>query len=255
MPACGGSRGRIHQEATTASEQAGPDEPAPGPSPQGEPPPQGAVGPPRRYGLLLVILVASYLLSAFFTSTWITDAQLVLFTLAGLLEVRNSPLRRRYAKVVAAAGFVVSLLMIVVANHHGGLTGRGVASAWTALLLLAIVATILRQILAASVVTMQSIYGAISAYLIIGLMFSAVYSAIYFLHGRQFFANNAPSHPADFQYFSFTTLTTLGYGDFTAAVSDGRAIAMLEAMTGQFFLATLVAKLVATFRPASRAAK
>ncbi len=205
--------------------------------------------------MLLVILVISYLLSAFFTSRWITDAQLALFTLAGLLEISNSPLRGRYARLVAAGGFVVSLLMIVVANHHGGLTGRGVAAAWTALLLLAIVATILRQILAASEVTIQSIYGAISAYLIIGLMFSAMYSAIYFLHGKHFFAHNAAGDPFDFQYFSFTTLTTLGYGDFTAADSGSRALAMLEAMTGQFFLATLVAKLVATFRPASRAAK
>ena len=60
---------------------------------------------------------------------------------------------------------------------------------------------------------------------------------------------------ANFQYFSFTTLTTLGYGDFTAAFKGGRAVAMLEAMTGQIFLATLVAKLVATFRPASHAAE
>jgi hypothetical protein len=64
-----------------------------------------------------------------------------------------------------------------------------------------------------------------------------------------FFAQGTPGNlRSDFQYFSFTTLTTLGYGDFTAAGSGGRAVAMLEAMTGQIFLATLVAKLVASFR-------
>jgi voltage-gated potassium channel Kch len=194
-------------------------------------------------------------LSAFFTTRWINDLQLALFTIAGLLEIRNSRIRRRYARGLAAGGFVVSTLMIIVANHHGGLAGRGVASIWTALLLLVIVVMILRQILAAQTVTLQSIFGAISTYLIIGLMFSAIYAAIYFLHSQHFFADNRTGDASTFQYFSFTTLTTLGYGDFTAADSGGRAVAMLEAMTGQIFLVTLVAKLVATFRPAGQAAK
>ena len=58
----------------------------------------------------------------------------------------------------------------------------------------------------------------------------------------------------EFQYFSFTTLTTLGYGDFTAIADGGRAIAVLEAIVGQMFLATLVARLVAGFRWSDRAA-
>jgi hypothetical protein len=102
---------------------------------------------------------------------------------------------------------------------------------------------------------LQSIYGAICAYLIIGLMFSAFYGAMYYLHDRTFFANDQMGDAANFQYFSFTTLTTLGYGDFTAKLNGGRAVAMLEAMTGQIFLATLVAKLVGSFRPAAAAAR
>jgi hypothetical protein len=205
--------------------------------------------------LQLIILVASYLLSAFLTSRWIVDIQLALFTAAGVLEVRAFPLRWRYAQVALAGGFLVSAPVIIVANHNGGLAGRGVASLWTALLLLTIVIMILHQIFAAQAVTLQSILGAISTYLIIGLMFSAIYAAIYFLHNQHFFADHEPGTSSNFQYFSFTTLTTLGYGDFTAEGSGGRAVAMLEAMTGQIFLATLVAKLVATFRPKSQAAK
>jgi len=205
----------------------------------------------RRYGLLLVLLIISYLLSAFFQSGWTGDLQLVLFTLAGLLEIRNLRLRRRTARFVIAAGFVVSLLMIIVADHLGGDAGRGAAAVWKAVLLLLIVVSIVRQVLLARHVTVQNIYGAISAYLIIGLMFSAFYAAIYYLHGREFFFGHQPGNPANLQYFSFTTLTTLGYGDFTAASNGGRAVAMLEAMTGQIFLATLVAKLVSSFRPAT----
>ena len=199
---------------------------------------------------MLVLLITSYLLSAFSSSKWINDLQVALFTLAGLLAIRNSPLHRRTARLVVAAGFVISLLVIAIADHQGGLTGQGAASIWSAVLLLLIVVTLLRQILSAPQVTMQSIYAAISAYLIIGLMFSAIYAAMYYLNSQQFFVQGSPGNVrSDFQYFSFTTLTTLGYGDFTAAGGGGRAVAMLEAMTGQIFLATLVAKLVASFRP------
>jgi len=238
-----------NEERTTATDEvragSGGQGDAPG---SGRQPKRRGSPAPRRYGLLLVILIAAYLLSAIFTRRWITDVQVALFTAAGLLAIRDSRLRRRYARIVVAVAFVGSLLMIVIAIHHAGPAGRGAAVIWAGLLLLLMVVVILRQILAAPAVTMQSIYGAISAYLIIGLMFAAFYAAMYYLSGGHFFADNKHGSPATFQYFSFTTLTTLGYGDFTAAENAGRAVAMLEAMTGQIFLATLVAKLVSSFR-------
>jgi voltage-gated potassium channel Kch len=103
-------------------------------------------------------------------------------------------------------------------------------------------------VLAFGTVTLQSIYGAISAYLVIGFMFAAVFAAIYHFSGDQFFLPGEAASTQTFQYFSYTTLTTLGYGDFTAGYSSGRAVAVLEALTGQVFLATLVARLVAAFR-------
>ncbi|HUX74953.1 MAG TPA: potassium channel family protein [Steroidobacteraceae bacterium] len=188
-------------------------------------------------------------------SKWINDAQLVLFTFAGFLAIRSVRLRRRTVRLIVSAGFLMSVLMIVVGIHHGGTTGRGVASIWTGVLLLFIVVVIVRQVLSLREVTVQSIYGAISAYLIIGLMFAAFYAAAYYLNTAQFFANHQVGSVSTFQYFSFTTLTTLGYGDYTAAHSGGRAVAMLEAMTGQIFLSVLVAKLVSSFRPSAAAAK
>jgi hypothetical protein len=116
---------------------------------------------------------------------------------------------------------------------------------------------VVRRVLAKPEVPIQSIYGALSAYLIVGLMFASSYAAIEHLSDSAFFADNQPANTQTFQYFSFTTLTTLGYGDFTAAQNGGRAVAVLEALTGQIFLATLVARLVAAYRapvgPAPRA--
>jgi hypothetical protein len=125
-----------------------------------------------------------------------------------------------------------------------------------ALILLLAVVLIVRRVLARPTVTIQSIYGALSAYLVTGLMFAACYSAMEHLGQAPFFADGQPATTQTFQYFSFTTLTTLGYGDFTAAGSGGRAVAVLEAITGQVYLATLVARLVSAYRasgvPAAR---
>lgn len=206
----------------------------------------------RRYGLLLITLLASYLLSALLRAPWIGAVEVALFTVAGLLALRNAPVRTRAGRLAISAVLIGSVALIVVSATLRTDTGRALMFIWTAVLLLLTVLLLVRQILLMPTVTLQSICGAVSAYLIIGLMFAAIYAASYYLNRRTFFADNQPASGATFQYFSFTTLTTLGYGDFTAARSGGQAIAMIEAMTGQIFLATLVARLVAAFRPPSQ---
>jgi HAMP domain-containing protein len=119
---------------------------------------------------------------------------------------------------------------------------------WKALLLLLAAVMVVRRVLARPTVTIQSIYGALSAYMITGLMFASIYAALEHLGTSDFFAGSQPANTQTFQYFSFTTLTTLGYGDFVSTESGGRAIAVLEALTGQVFLATLVARLVSAYK-------
>ncbi len=172
-----------------------------------------------------------------------------MFTCAGLLALRNSPVRSRLGRGLLIAALLGSAVMIVISASFDTNAGRGTAAVWTGLLLLITVVILIRQILLMPSVTIQSIYGAVSGYLIIGLMFASFYSAMFYFHGRVFFADGQPGSPSTFQYFSFTTLTTLGYGDFTSSLTGGRSVAVLEAMTGQIFLATLVARLVAAFRP------
>ncbi len=209
----------------------------------------------RRYGLLLLILVITYLLSAFTVGNWVSAVQVLLFLAVVLIALRNGRLRRTTARAVAAGlllGSAVAAILQVV-DQSG--PGSALASAWTALILLLAVFFIVRQVLDQPEITQQSIFGVLSAYMMIGLIFSAVYAAMWkFSSDPSFFANGDKPTSKLFQYFSFTTLTTLGYGDFTAAGDGGRAVAVLEAMVGQMFLATLVARLVAGFRWSARAA-
>jgi hypothetical protein len=204
---------------------------------------------PGRYGALLILLIASYLLSALINEHWIEAVQVVLFTVAVLLALRSASIPRRAVRLVIIVAVVGLPVMFVLSfSTATGDTGSGIADVWTALVLLAAAILIVRRVLAFGTVTLQSIYGAISAYLVLGFMFAAFFAAIYHFNGNQFFAAGQQGSTQNFQYFSFTTLTTLGYGDFTAAGSSGRAVAVLEALTGQIFLATLVARLVAAFR-------
>ncbi|HMH93503.1 MAG TPA: potassium channel family protein, partial [Streptosporangiaceae bacterium] len=181
-------------------------------------------------------------------STWIDIAQLGLFIVTGLLVLRSSRLPRRRVQVMSVVLLTGSAVAGGLAITRPNADAVAAASIWTGVLLLVTVAVIVKRILSFATVTGQSIFGAISAYLIIGFMFAVFYSAFAQLDGGHFFTGSQPANSETFQYFSFTTLTTLGYGDFTAAANDGRAIAVIEALTGQVFLATLVARLVAAFR-------
>jgi hypothetical protein len=203
--------------------------------------------PRGRYGLLLLVLIASYVLSAFNRLPWVSDLQIAFFLTVLLLALHASPLSRRLSRVATAVSLAGSAAALGAALT-GTSAGLGAADLWRGALLLVTVVLIVRHVLAQPTVTIQSIYGALSAYIIIGLMFAAFYAAIGHLGAAPFFADGQPANPQTFQYFSFTTLTTLGYGDFTAAGNSGRAIAVMEALTGQVFLATLVARLVAAFR-------
>jgi hypothetical protein len=206
------------------------------------------LGPQGRYGLLLILLILTYLMSAFSKGDWVGTVQLGLFVLTGLLALRSSRLPRRRVQVISVIGLTGSAVAAGLAISRPNDAAVAAASIWTGVLLLATVAIIVRRILSFATVTEQSIYGAVSAYLILGLMFAAFYAAISLLNAGHFFADHQPGNSRTYQYFSFTTLTTLGYGDFTAAGHGGQAVAVIEALTGQVFLATLVARLVAGFR-------
>jgi hypothetical protein len=198
-------------------------------------------------GLLLLLLLATYLLSAFTSGGWVSLIQILFFSVAAVLTLQASRMRPRTVHLILGFGLVGTVFFALLALIRVNQFSDGIANVWAGLVLLLTAAVIVRLVLTMGTVTMQSIYGAVSAYMILGLMFAAFYSAMYHF-GGEFFAAGRHGTTQTFQYFSFTTLTTLGYGDYTAAQSSGQAVAVIEALVGQVFLATLVARLVASFR-------
>jgi voltage-gated potassium channel Kch len=92
------------------------------------------------------------------------------------------------------------------------------------------------------VVTLQTVMGGVAAYALIAFMMAAVFQGADLLTADAFL--NGVVAQGDYIYFSFITLTTVGYGDITAASVIAKRLAVVEAFAGQVFLITLVARLV-----------
>jgi len=208
-------------------------------------------GSAGRYGVLLVTLIAAYLVSAVTESRWGGAVHVAFIAAIGVLSLRNarrlSSRALRFARVVIVATAIAAGVCVT----SGSTAAKGAADIWGALMLLLTVLIIVDRVLRLEHVTAQSLYAAVSAYLLIGMMFSEFFGALDLLVPGPFFANGQPANSQTLQYFSFVTLTTLGYGDFTAVGSLGRAVAVLEALSGQVFLATLVARLVSAYEGGS----
>ena len=93
-------------------------------------------------------------------------------------------------------------------------------------------------------VNLQTVFGALSLYLLIGLFFAFLISATAHVTDTPYFAQGTDGTLSVRVYFSYVTLATLGYGDFTPATSLGRALSVFEAIFGSLYLVTVVAVVI-----------
>src|SRR5262249_22677230 len=101
-----------------------------------------------------------------------------------------------------------------------------------------------RRIATHEVVAVQTVLGAMCIYVLLGYGFAVLFDATEVLSHRPFFVGVPQAPRGAFLFFSYTTLTTVGYGNLVPAEPIGQTFAMLEALLGQIFLVTLVARLV-----------
>jgi Ion channel len=150
-----------------------------------------------------------------------------------------------------AAGCVALASLAALSDRDGFLA----TSALVQMVLLAAAAgALLRTVVGESRVGFRTILGAISVYMIFGLLFTSLYVAIDRLQAGLFFGDGREPETGDFIFFSFTTLTTTGYGNLVPTGQPGKMLAGLEMLLGQIFLVTLIAGLVSLWRPQRRLA-
>ena len=219
------------------------------------------------YGLLLGLLIVDYLLLSLIpTGRWFGLVVGVPISLTLLLALHTSHAHRHGVRLAWMA--VAVALVVGVINLAIGTTGTD--AGLTILLSLLLVVTpfvIVRRILRHPEVTMETILGAICIYVVIGIFFGVLFYGISkvlpLVYGtpvpasHQFLAQPGPHDSADYLYFSFITITTVGFGDLTPLSRVARSVVVLEALMGQIFLVTLVARLVAMYgahRPAPESA-
>jgi hypothetical protein len=109
----------------------------------------------------------------------------------------------------------------------------------------------LRFVIRSPIVDAETVYAALSTYLLAGLFFAVIYSAMEFASPGSFTGPSAFTEPTAV-YYSFVTLATLGYGDFLPRSELARGIATFEVIGGQLYLAVMVARLIGAFGPAKQ---
>jgi hypothetical protein len=182
--------------------------------------------------------------------------QLLVAALAGaslVLAFRAAQLRPLLVRAAAALAVLAVLLSVVRAL--GAEIGDGTVRATNAALLLfgppAVAIGIIRDLRARRQVGVEAVMGVLALYMLVGMLFGFVYGAIDHLGGDPFFASGESATVSRCLYFSFTTLTTVGYGDLVARTDLGHTVAVFEALIGQIYLVTVVSLIVSNLgRPA-----
>jgi Ion channel len=208
----------------------------------------------HRYGLLLITLFLSLGVQGIAPHGRLQ--QLVVTALAGAaaaLAVRAAGFPPRVVRIAAVLALVVLALSVVRATVGG--VGAGAAMLMNIALVAlgppAVALGIVRDLRATGTVRLDAVLGVLCLYLLLGMFFAFVYAAIDELGGDPFFAGGQVATTSTCLYFSFTTLTTVGYGDFAARSDLGHTLAVVEALIGQIYLVTVVSLIVSNLgRPA-----
>jgi ion channel len=170
---------------------------------------------------VLVLAQTLILVLALWTAGWhVTDSRLALVLVVG-------------GSIAAAANLV-----------SGGRVASGAVGLAAGILTIAIAVVIAAGAIEQGEVNSKSVAGVICVYLLLGLVFTFLYSVLAALGDGAFFAQGTDGTRAIRLYFSFVTLATLGYGDYSPAGDLGHMLAVLEALIGQLYLVTVVAVVV-----------
>jgi hypothetical protein len=203
-----------------------------------------------RYGVVfLLVLVVVVVLIVAPADDWTYAAVFALEGAALVVVVATSSSRldvrraRSALTAVAAAAWVLAVALgvipAVVMQAAGGLI--------TVLIPLTLVGGLLRLVSARGV-TLQVVAGSLAIYLLLGVAFAWIIALATHFGNAPYFATGTDGTQSTRVYFSFTVLTTTGFGDLTPGNAPGRALAVLEMLIGQLYLVTVIGVLVGNFR-------
>jgi Ion channel len=202
-----------------------------------------------RYGLVLLLAVVSTGVQMALPDTpaaWLAQALLMAATVVTALFAEGAT-RAQWQRVGRLVGAtVVGLIVAAIAGR--GQAERGIMFGLSGLLAaggaLIVARGVLDGIRVERRVTLHSVMGALTVYLLAGLIFAFSYSVMGAIAGSPVLSHLGADKHAEEVYFSFITLTTVGYGDIAPVANASRMTSVLEALFGQLYLVTIVAVIV-----------
>jgi len=201
----------------------------------------------RTYGVVLLLVMAMFVFIMAAPELGWTRSVLALL-LCGTLIVAAWTSGFGWSLARTLGLITVGVAIAVVAEIVSG--DRAAGAVWLVgfVLAAAIIGVIVLGVVDQGEVNRQSIAGAICIYLLLGMLFSFAYGSAAKLGSGFFFAQGTDGTAAIRLYFSYITMATVGYGDYTVAGDLGRTLAVLEGLLGQLYLVTVVALLVGRLR-------
>jgi len=201
------------------------------------------------YGLLVVtaflVFMTSPLVALGLLNQVIADAFIVVFMFAGVITVRPRPAMRYLVLVLAVMAMLTEIASkilprteIMIGEALIEMTAVGIFAA-----------LVIRQFLVSGRTASNRIGGAIVVYLLVGILWSRFYYIAGLTIPGAFYTPDGTATITSYVYFSFVTLATIGYGDISPVHPVVRNLAILEAITGQMYIAILIAWLVSSASP------
>ncbi len=220
----------------------------------------------HRYGVSLMLILTSIVVQIAAPDT--EAGRVLVVALYGLTLISAMLAADSPRVLVRVARVVVVVLILASAGLSLGTPDVGEHATRITTLILVVIAPVvivrglIRHGLEEGVVTVQTMFGVLCLYLLLGLAFASAYNVVGSLEGAPFFVDGSNT-TSNYLFFSFSTMTTTGYGNLIPAEGPGKALATLESLLGQVYLVTVVATIVGNLgrktkikaRPKKRPAK
>jgi hypothetical protein len=201
------------------------------------------------YGSVLLLILFTYAFSVTITASWAASL-VITVQIATVWAVLHVSRARRVVRRIAAVLLLISAAAALVNLFVGRETsGEGAVAFMSAVLYLIAPFSITRSLIFRRAVDVQTVLGAIDIYLLVGMLFAFTYRFLGVVQSSSFFGANGDGKLPQDLFFSFTTLTTTGYGNLVPAGNPGQSFAVAEMLIGQLFLVTAVAKIIGSLQP------
>ncbi|MGS0561483.1 ion channel [Microbacterium aurugineum] len=197
------------------------------------------------YVIIFALLVVSYALCA---AQRATDPSpwaflVILVTVAVVFRVTGTPPVIQHVAWVILSAAGLATIITALSSAGGHVLDIVFSTATMVALLVAPVAIIGHQVKRRGL-NLEALLAAITAYVFVGLFFTFAFNLLSLVSPASIFDGTDDDSLANQLFFSFTTLTTTGYGNLVPSTATSQAIAVAEAITGQLFLITAVARIM-----------